>query len=74
MAPTEVEAAAIEAGDEVVVWSDSGDGADFVASRIVIEPAGDSEAAAAEDVAAEETAEPSTAPADTTADAATTDA
>jgi len=39
MAPTEVEADAIEAGTEVVVWSDSGDGADFVASRIVVQPA-----------------------------------
>lgn len=36
--PTEIDAAAIEAGAEVVVWSDAMDGASFVASRVIVEP------------------------------------
>ena len=39
MAPTEVEAAEIEAGAEVIVTSGSEDDSDFVAARIVIKPA-----------------------------------
>jgi len=38
MLPAEVELADIEAGAEIVVWSDSEDGGDFVAQRIVIRP------------------------------------
>ena len=38
MAPTEIELADIEAGTEIVVWSDSEDAGDFVAQRIVIQP------------------------------------
>ena len=53
LAPSEIEAAAIEAGTEIMVWSDSEDDADFVASRIVIQPAVDTEEAGAEDVAEE---------------------
>lgn len=51
LAPSEIEAAAIEAGTEIMVWSDSEDDADFVASRIVIQPSVDTEEAGAEDVA-----------------------
>ncbi len=72
LAPTEIEAAEIEAGAEIVVWSDSEDGADFVASRVVVVPADEAEAAADEtdagaeaDEAVEETV---------TEDAATADA
>lgn len=39
MVPSEIEVGGIEAGVEVVVWSDSEDGADFVASRVVVQPA-----------------------------------
>ncbi len=63
LAPTEVEAAAIEAGAEIVVWSDAADDGDFVASRVVIQPAEDGDAAEA-DADVEESTE----------DAATTDA
>ena len=38
LAPAEVEIGDIEAGAEIVVWSDSEDGAEFVAQRIVIQP------------------------------------
>jgi hypothetical protein len=48
LVPTEIEAADIEAGAEIVVWSDSEDGADFVASRVVVQPAEDEEAAETE--------------------------
>jgi hypothetical protein len=59
LAPAEVETADIEVGTGVLIWSDSEDGADFVASRIVIQPpeADDTEAEteeAEDDVAAEE--------------------
>ena len=56
MAATEIDADAIEAGAEVLVWSNSEDGADFVASRVVVQAA-DDEAADAEDASAEETTE-----------------
>lgn len=49
MVPTEVALADIEAGAQVTVWSNSEDGSDFVASRIVLQPVVD---AAAEDAAA----------------------
>ncbi len=39
LAPTEVEADAIEAGAEIVVWSNAEEGADFIASRVVVKPA-----------------------------------
>ena len=62
MAPSEIEVADIEAGAEIVVWSDSEDGADFVASRVVVQPvdeveaeADDTEAEAEADEAAAET-------------------
>ncbi len=48
MVPTEVELADIEAGAQIVVWSDSEDGGDFVASRVVVQPADDAEASEAE--------------------------
>ena len=48
MAPTEVEAADIEVGAEIVVWSDADDDADFVASRIVIQPVEEAEAVEAD--------------------------
>jgi hypothetical protein len=69
LAPTEVETMDIEPGSEIVVWSDSEDDADFVASRVVIHPADEDEAtdAAETDEAADEAAE-------TTEEAATTDA
>jgi hypothetical protein len=69
LAPTEVETMDIEPGSEIVVWSDSEDEADFVASRVVIHPADEDEAtdAAETDQAADEAAE-------TTEEAATTDA
>ena len=58
LAPSEIEAADIEAGVEIVVWSGSEDGADFVASRIAIQPAeeatDDAEAEAETEAAAEE--------------------
>jgi hypothetical protein len=49
--PSEIEPSDVVAGDEVVVWSDSEDGGDFVATRVVVQPtvdetddtAGDSE-------------------------------
>lgn len=71
LVPSEVETADIAAGSEVAVWSASEDGADFVASRIVIQPADDedAEAEAADAAEAEEAAEGSV-----SGDAATTDA
>jgi hypothetical protein len=71
LVPSEVETADIEAGSEVAVWSASEDGADFIASRIVIQPADDedTEAEEADAAEAEEAAEGSV-----SGDAATTDA
>jgi len=69
MVPTQVDAAAIEAGSEVVVWSDSEDGADFVASRVLIQPA-----AADDTVAADEPEDDAAAADETTEEAAPTDA
>jgi hypothetical protein len=48
MVPSEVEVDDLAAGAEIIVWSDSEDEADFVASRIVIQPAGAEAAEAAE--------------------------
>ena len=56
LAPTEVEAEAIEAGAEVFVWSDAEDGAEFVASRVVIQPAEEAEADEAAEAEADEAA------------------
>jgi hypothetical protein len=61
MAPTEIAAADIEAGTEIVVWSDAEDDGAFVASRVVIQPADEGDEA-------EATVE------DSTEDATTTDA
>jgi len=71
MAPTEVETTDIEAGAEIVVWSDSEDGAEFVASRIAIQPAEaeEAEADAEEAEAADEASAESV-----TSDAAATEA
>lgn len=38
MVPAEIETSGIEAGTEVVVWSDSEDGADYIAQRVVVQP------------------------------------
>lgn len=59
LAPTEVELTDIEAGAEVVVWSEAEDDAAFVASRIVIRPdeATDEDSAVTEDAEAAETAD-----------------
>jgi hypothetical protein len=40
MLPSEVEVAGIEAGTEIIVWSDAEDGGDFTAQRIVVQPDG----------------------------------
>ena len=48
LAPTEIEVADIEDGAGIVVWSDATDGEDFVASRIMVQPADEAEAAEAE--------------------------
>jgi len=69
MVPTQVDAAAIEAGSEIVVWSDSEDGADFVASRVLIQPA-----AADDTVAADEPEDAGAAADEATEEAAPTDA
>jgi hypothetical protein len=75
LAPSEVEAAAIEVGAEIVVWSHSEDDADFVASRIVIHPAVDTEDADAEEAEAGDVAEEAAeAVEETTEEAAATDA
>ena len=60
MAPTELEAADIEAGADIVVWSDAEDEADFVAARIVIQPADDAADADAADVVEESIEDAST--------------
>jgi hypothetical protein len=57
MVPTEIEAADLEAGAMIVVWSGSEDGGDFVAQRVVVEPAVDETADEATDEAAEAEAE-----------------
>ena len=66
LAPTAVEPGDIGAGSEIIVWSSSEDGADFVASRVVIQPVQDAtediEAGAVEDTG--ETVEETAAPAD----------
>lgn len=41
MVPTEVDLTDIETGTMVVVWSDSEDGGDFVAGRVVVRPVSD---------------------------------
>ena len=70
-APTEIDAADIEAGVDVFVWSGSEDGEDFVASRIVVQPVDEAEAEAdeTEEAEADETGEETV-----TDDAAATDA
>jgi hypothetical protein len=74
LVPTEIEVAAIEAGAEIVVWSDSEDDGDFVASRIVVRPAveADEDAEAADETEAE--AEASAADAETSAETPVEDA
>jgi hypothetical protein len=75
MAPTEVETADIEAGAEIVVWSDAEDGADFVASRIAIQPVeAEAEAEEAEAEAEEAEAADEAVAESVTSDAAATDA
>ena len=78
MAPTEIEAAGIEAGAEIVVWSDSEDGEDFVAARVVVQPANSDETEDTEDAADteadEEVAEETVADEPATEGAAATDA
>jgi hypothetical protein len=49
LSATEIDPAEIAAGAEVVVWSDSEDGADFIASRVVVKPTAIEDAGAAED-------------------------
>jgi hypothetical protein len=56
MVPMEIEIGAIEAGSEVIVWSGSEDGGDFVADRIVVRP--DVEETAGVDAEADAAAEP----------------
>ena len=41
MTATEIGADEVQAGAKVLVWSESEDGADFVASRVVVEPSAD---------------------------------
>ncbi len=63
MVPTEVAAADIAAGAQVVVWSASEDGSDFVAERIVIQPMTDTatdDAAPAEEQATDDSGATST--------------
>ena len=38
MAPTQIEATDLDAGAEIVVWSESEDGGEFVAERVVLRP------------------------------------
>lgn len=64
LVPSEVELGEVEVGTEIVVWSDSEDGADFAAERIVVKPAVD------EDVDADDATE---ADADATEDATATE-
>jgi hypothetical protein len=74
VAPTEIEASDLAAGTEIVVWSSADDGTDFMADRVVVEPAAeaaaDAEATDAEDADAETEAVEET----TTEEAASTDA
>ena len=59
MAASEIEADEVVTGTEVLVWSDSEDGLDFVASRVVVQPAdeeADADATEADDSEADETA------------------
>jgi hypothetical protein len=72
LAATEIEPIDIEAGAEVIVWSDSEDDADFVASRVVVKPA-DMDEADAEDADADDT-DAAAPEADTSEDAAAPDA
>jgi hypothetical protein len=74
LVPTEVAAADITAGADVVVWSDSEDGADFVASRVVIEPAATAEDTTDADASAEPATDDAAAVEDTTQDTSATDA
>jgi len=74
MAPTELEADAIEAGSEIVVWSDSEDGADFVASRVMVQPADDAEEAEVEEAEADEAEADEAVEETVTEEAAATDA
>jgi hypothetical protein len=57
MVPTEIELTDIEAGTEIMVWSDSEDGDAFVAQRIVVEPDIDEAADEATDAESEAVAE-----------------
>jgi hypothetical protein len=57
LAPTAVEPGDIGAGSEIIVWSSSEDGADFVASRVVIQPVQDATEDGSEDGAVEDTGE-----------------
>lgn len=67
LAPTPVETADIAVGAGVLVWSDADDGSDFVASRIVIQPAEtDEDEMTDENAAAEDVAETEAAAAATT--------
>lgn len=45
MVPTEIDVAGIEAGAEILVWSDSEDGGDFMAERIIVQPADEEDTA-----------------------------
>ena len=77
MAPTEVGVEEIEAGVEVVVWSDSEDDSEFVATRIAIRPTEaeeDTDGDEAAEAEAEEAVEEAEDVEETTEDAATTDA
>jgi len=71
LAPTEIEATGIESGAEIVVWSDSEDGSDFVASRVAVQPAA---AAADADAATTDEADADAAVDEPTEEAGTTDA
>jgi hypothetical protein len=71
LVPSEIELSDIAVGTEIVVWSDSEDGADFAAERIVVKPALDG------DVDADDTTEAdadATEEASATEDATATDA
>ena len=73
LAPTEIEITEIEAGAEIVVWSDSEDDADFVASRVVVKPA-DTELTEDTEAAEDTGTADSEAVPDTAEDATATDA
>ena len=73
MVPAEVTPADIEMGAHIMVWSESEDGADFVAQRIVIQPAADETTSDAAETPAEEPAGDAEATEDTSA-AAVSDA